>query len=105
MTKKINTRPHPPATPARKAGRVANTHRPAPLCNSGRAAGGVPSSKGGCEQKEKPGGWIPKEDALPDTVEQIEQGRPGKQRSLFEQSKNDERQARIARLTPQRKKR
>ncbi|MEN6407019.1 MAG: hypothetical protein ABFC77_11170 [Thermoguttaceae bacterium] len=96
MNKKSNTRPHPPATPACKAGRLANAHRPAPLCNKGRAAGGVPSSKGDCEQKEKPGEWIPKEYRLPDSIKEIEAGRPGKQLELFGRDESKER--RLARL-------
>jgi hypothetical protein len=101
MTRKSNTRPHPPTTPARKAGRVANTHRPAPLCNRGRAAGGVPSSAGGCGDKEKPGGWIPKEYALPDvaTLERLSVPGGGRQQQqLFPEPADNSRGGRLARI-------
>jgi hypothetical protein len=98
MSRQPNTRPHRPDTPAHKAGRVATTHRPGPLCNRGRAAGGVPSSVGDYERPEKPGGWIPKEYLLPDTLDGIERGRVD-QRGRFPDWPDDSRAARLARLT------
>ncbi len=57
MAKKPNTRPHPPSTPARKAGRVDTTHRPRPFYKKGGRLMVCPRSEGDCDHNEKLGGW------------------------------------------------
>ena len=47
-------------------------------------------------KSKTPGGWIPPELRLPDSVAAIEAGRPGWQGELFQP--DDTRQARVARL-------
>jgi hypothetical protein len=96
MTKKPNTRPHPPTTSARQAGRVATTHRPRPFYKKGGRLVVCPRVQGDCESKEKPGGWIPAWAALPSTIEEIEAGRGDGQRELF--GRDNSREAKVERL-------
>lgn len=42
--------------------------------------------------------WPPAEYALPDSIEEIEAGRPGKQRSLFDNARDQSKAGRLARL-------
>ena len=58
----------------------------------------MPRSAGGCDQEDKPGGWIPPELLLPDTIEAIEAGRID-QRELFPEQPDDTRAGRLRRLT------
>ena len=56
MASKPNTRPHPPNTSARKAGRVDTIHRPRPFYKKGGRLMVWPTAAGHCEHKEELGG-------------------------------------------------
>ncbi len=97
MSKNRYHSPHSPHSLAQDLGRLGSTHSPRPICNMG---GRVSACALGANQSnnEEPGGWIPQEYRLPDTIEEIEAGRPPKQRDMFEAERDESREGRLAHI-------